>query len=429
MPDPFDELNPQTPDRSNDVFSLTPADDWVVAAPRPQPAETAHPARPPQPPQPQPPQQQPPQSRPVYSPPNPAGNPGTGIPRYQTPTPAAIDPAKPPAAPKPKKKSVGFRVAAAVLAVLIVGLAGGISAYFYIDSDGYRVREALEAFDAGDYDEAGSLLRDVDTRQANTMKAFIDLDHARENCIKTMETASVDDGLLAVAAFADRLAAFREAYDLSELPDKEQTIFAYCEAAVSHYETGALSRETAPTLRAAFIELQQIMLNDIEANAITLTGNTYTPAMMQGRLDRSVQAAADLRALDYFTEVEGRMTFGRIPVDDPALTRNAAVYFGDNRLEDGVSLSHGLRQTVLTMDNYCEKEIEDYTEKMKTYAPDARLRISNPQQDFTKYVGSGLREIASQPDLEANADQILRVFQRDVDYFLLAGKAFPSDEN
>lgn len=147
----------------------------------------------------------------------------------------------PPPVPPKRKSNKGLVVAIVIAAVLLVA-GGGFLAYMliYHNSDDYKICQAQESILQGNYDEALNIIGGIATPQADSVRAFADLQRARDSFAQEFNEGILQGSdAAALKTAADNLsAAYEKCGDSQNLPQKLQEM-------LDEYKTRLSDRDAA----------------------------------------------------------------------------------------------------------------------------------------------------------------------------------------
>ncbi len=296
---------------------------------------------------------------------------------------------------KVKSKSDLLKIIIPVAAAITIVLAVIIGVIAHYNSDDYKIKKASELIAAGSYSEGINLIQDIYTPQATTIKAFVNVEYAKQTFINSASSKNFEKYKSAYYDFYNEISSFEEENEIFYLPDNLRESYDQCRNALDFGNDYIEVDMLYENLRDA----QMVMLNEVQRKHSSKDGNTFTLKTLQERIDTSKKALSELNDYD----------FSYIVVND-----NNVVYLRDSLIE-----------TITSMISLCEYEIkssqEHINDSLEKFDPDDKLYMTYPNPNYTSYVGEELQQIDSEDDMYTNANIIAHMIKMDITYYLLVG--------
>ncbi len=307
---------------------------------------------------------------------------------------------------KQKNKVNGMKTGLIVLAVVLtIVLVCSIGYAFWYNSDDAKTNRAIGRIDTGELVEAVDLLYGIDSPKANALRDFIDIEAAKQKfrsayCDYEPDSIEVSNAL---ATFNNLVLNYDDAFAVYHLSESLLKRYESYRTALDY------SQKESDAIVIPLQQLQKALLNKVKKNQSSKNAaSSFTLAELQERVD------ATNSQMEYFKYLDiGGVVY---PVTDPQVIakcnvtkrydplQNCDVCYAD--IDDNlVSVMKNLYSTCWIEATYSQKDI---TNSLEEFEIDDSLYLENADPDYVFDMDEGLRNIASESDIDANARIIAR---------------------
>lgn len=299
----------------------------------------------------------------------------------------------------------------------------------YINSDEYKLEQAIPMLVSGDTAGGLEMIRDVYTPQAVIIKEYYDqVEFAKDNFV-----TAVDSGDLAAARnqyeiFAESFENFKATSksDIYYLPDEIKAKYECIDNAFRYVNNNiAADAPNRIDLLSAVYDAQVVMLNEVDEKRSSKDGLNFSTSTHRSRIETSKPALEILKKYNlssYHTDFK--------VIDSLIISKcNTKSENGSNF----ITLSYTLSSALYWLEDYCSDEITRSQERLDSalekFGESSTLYLVNgPDPDFTNSIGSNLKAIGSYTEISENQSKIINMMELDVFYYLITGSS-PSWNN
>ncbi len=326
-----------------------------------------------------------------------------------------------------KKKIIVIIVVAVVVGSILLGCLGaGVGYLVYVNSDEYKIEQAVIYISDGNYKEGLRMISDVGTEEAETLRGFVNVLVAKDEYLEAVAECN-EEQLYEISVYDDFKTAVDEFEQSYEAMYLDGSLAEEYERITGSFEL--VEKLYTEDFRYALVNAQSVQLNMVDRYRSKKGGPYFTVASFQDRIGISGDAIADL-AENYKICCED-FEYGWYIAFDYSEVVEYCYY------EERIPNEYWIRVSASTQDmcsnilyncedeiNYCNTKIEGWLEK---FDADDELYIIEPDFDYTSYMGEYLEEIAYYSDTEDNATTVVTCLKMDALFFLICGETPDGD--
>ncbi len=295
----------------------------------------------------------------------------------------------------------------------------------YINSDEYKLEQAIPMLVSGDTAGGLEMIRDVYTPQAVIIKEYYDqVEFAKDNFVTAVDSGDLTAARNQYEIFAESFENFKATSksDIYYLPDEIKAKYECIENAFRYAENNfSADSPTRTELYDAVYDAQVVFYNMVERRRTSKDGSNFTLASLQDRIDISKDALTILEKYTFDsseTKIEVLDSF--VISKCNTLSENGKNY---------IVLSYDLSSALYYIKSDCSSEIdssESHIENTLNKHPDWSMNdplyyTDGPDYDYKNYICSSLAEIGSYEDMSNNQAKIMNMMELDVFYYLITG--------